>query len=87
MQADTEARLIVIDRENHTTKFGISPSVLAQGLWGSDIPDTTILIEVNGNVEIFDWSTVFHGNGLSISVFLDAIDLKIKGMEYKYGDS
>lgn len=77
-------RLIVIDREKNTTKFGISPTVLAHSMWGSDISDITILIEVDGNVEIFDWSSVFHGNGLSLSVFQDALDLKIKGMEYKY---
>lgn len=80
-------RLIVIDRKKHTTKFDVSPTVLAHSLWGSDIPDMTILIEVNGNVEMFDWSTVFHGSGLSLTVFLDAIDLKIKGMEYKYGNT
>lgn len=81
------ARLIVIDREKQTTKFEVSPTVLAHSLWGSDVPDVTILIEVNGNVEMFDWSTVFHGNGLSLSVFVEAIDLKIKGMEHKYGNS
>ena len=79
-------RLIVIDRKSQTTKFDVTPKTLAHTLWGSDVPEITILIEVNGNVEMFDWSTVFHGNGLSLTIFLDALHLKILGMEHKYGN-
>lgn len=79
-------KITLVNRKTRKTIHEPSVEDVPHQMWGTDVTDITILIEVAGKVEMFDWDSVFCGKGVDVQVLEEALHSKIKGMEYKYGN-
>lgn len=76
--------LTLVNHKTLETIYELSIYDIVKQIWGYNVTDLTIVIRVGNISEVFDWDTVYHGNGVSLSIFQSALEMKILGMENKY---
>lgn len=77
-------KITLINHRNGKVHFNLTVETVTHKMWGEDFKNVSLLIHVGQYTELFDWFSVFSGNGADITVMKDILRKRVDGMIYKY---